>query len=152
MTSLINYELNEFENNIMCTSPEIREVAKKVTENLLPNKSREKYEKQYKSFQDWCTQNAVELVSEKCLLTYFDMLSKHKKSSTLWSTYSILKSCLNVYQNIDISKYLELQTFLKRISSHYEPKKSKILQVQDIDNFVAKADDKFYLVHKVSFI
>lgn len=53
---------------------------------------------------------------------------------------------------MDISKYNKLQALLKRSSEGYAPKKSKILEEDDINKFLREADDKMYLAMKVSVI
>lgn len=132
-----------------CTPPEIRASAANVVTNLLPEKSRSNYEKQFQRFLDWCNTKNAQNISENVLLAYFDEESKKYKSSTLWSTYSKLRSCLAIYRNVDISKYVKLQAFLKRMSAGYVPKKSKILEDSDINKFINEADNKLYLAIKV---
>jgi hypothetical protein len=61
----------------------------------------------------------------------------------------MLKSCLNVQKNVDISKYKKLQTLLKRSFEGYVAKKSKILEEENINTFIQIADDKMYLAMKV---
>jgi site-specific recombinase XerD len=108
------------------------------------------YEKEFANFEAWCRENKkVQNISENVLIAYFDMQSKTKKSSTLWSIYSMLRSCLNIYKNVDISRYAKLQAFLKKQGENYQPKKSKILQVEDICRFIRHADNKMYLAMKV---
>jgi hypothetical protein len=102
------------ENDQNCTPPELREVAEGTLSNLLPTKSREVYEKEFPNFEAWCRENKVQNISDNVLIAYFDMQSKTKKSSTLWSIYSMLRSCLNIYKNVDISRYAKLQAFLKK--------------------------------------
>ncbi|XP_031359311.1 uncharacterized protein LOC116182891 [Photinus pyralis] len=66
--------------------------------------------------------------------------------------YSMLRSYLNVHKNVDISRYVKLQALLKRFSQGYEPKKSKILDLEQINRFIHEADDKHYLDTKVILI
>ena len=73
------------DDDINCTPPELREAAKKVTGNLLPEKSKSSYEKAYQAYVDWCAENKVQnITSENVILAYFGVLSKDKKPSTLW--------------------------------------------------------------------
>ncbi|KAJ8968747.1 hypothetical protein NQ317_004451 [Molorchus minor] len=44
--------------------------------------------------------------SENVLLAYFSENAKNYKSSTLWAQYSMVKSCLIIYDNID--KYKQI--------------------------------------------
>jgi hypothetical protein len=61
--------------------------------NLIPEKSKRQY--------------------DKC---YNDLMEKSKtvKSSTLWSTYSMLKLTLNIRDGIGVTKFLKLVPFLKK--------------------------------------
>lgn len=132
-----------------CTPPELREAAQETVLELLPKKSKELYEKEYTRFKEWCTEHKAARATENVLITYFQEESKSKKSSTLWAKYSMVRSCLNIYENVDISKYLKLQAYLKRLSDGYQPKKSKILEADEINLFITEADDKCYLALKV---
>lgn len=57
------------------------------------------------------------------MLVYFSEKAKTFKCSTLWAQYSMVKSCMVIYDNIDISKYGKLVSFLKRNSDGYSGKK-----------------------------
>lgn len=138
------------DDNINCTPPDLRQIAEDNLEKLLPTKSRQKYEKEYKYFQSWCNEKNVVNITENIMIAYFDNEGKGKKASSLWSKYSMLKSCLNIYKNIDISKFTRLLAYLKRLSEGYEPRKSKILEIDHINRFILEADNKIYLALKVS--
>ena len=56
------------------TPAELVEAANLVTLNLLPNKSREKYEQAYKRFMDFCRKKLTSSRSEHVLLAYFSEL------------------------------------------------------------------------------
>lgn len=133
------------------TPPEIREVAKNIEINLLPKKSRMKYEGNYKRFMDYCMEKNARTFSENVLLAYFDGLSKTMKSSTLWSVYSMLKATMNVKNGVDIGRYLKLRAYLKRASDGYHAKKSRVFEKQYITKFILDAPDDEYLLAKVSF-
>ena len=51
-------------DNFSCTPPEIREIAENTVVNLLPNKSRIPYEKQFQKFEKWCSENKIQIISE----------------------------------------------------------------------------------------
>ncbi|KAJ8968957.1 hypothetical protein NQ317_000573 [Molorchus minor] len=53
----------------------------------------------------------------------YNRFKKNYKSSTLWAQYSMVKSCLIIYDNIDISKFPKLIAFLKRTGDGYQAKK-----------------------------
>jgi hypothetical protein len=69
-------------NDLSSTPPEIADVAKKVTLNLLPEKSRHKYEKQYDFFIAWCNLKKVKRYTENVMIVYFSEKAKTMKSST----------------------------------------------------------------------
>ncbi|KAJ8969342.1 hypothetical protein NQ317_007796 [Molorchus minor] len=108
-----------------CESEEIVEAANIAISNLLPTKSRSLYDIAYNRFKKWCAEKNVQVYSENVLLAYFSENVKNYKSSTLWVQYSMVKSCLIIYDNIDISKFPKLIAFLKRTGDGYQAKKSK---------------------------
>ncbi|KAJ8984396.1 hypothetical protein NQ317_003979, partial [Molorchus minor] len=135
-----------------CESEEIVEAANIAISNLLPTKSRSLYDIAYNRFKKWCAEKNVQVYSENVLLAYFSENAKNYKSSTLWAQYSMVKSCLIISDNIDISKFPKLIAFLKRTGDGYQAKKSKILTKSEIDRFLSSADDKEFLMIKVGLI
>lgn len=140
--------LDNIEN---CTPPDVQEVAKLTTLNLLPQRSRKKYELTYKNFMDWRRTKSTNSFSENVLLAYFSELAEKYKSSTLWSQYSFLRSTLSIHNNINIETYPKLRAFLKRKSEGYQATKSRTFTPAEIDEFVCKAPDEIYLVTKVTY-
>lgn len=136
---------------ISCTPPELREIANSAVEKILPVKSRGKYEKEYKKFCIWCDENNVVNITENIVLAYFNIMSQTKKASTMWSSYSMLRTCLSLYKNIDISTYTKLVALLKRQSQNYQPKKSKTLDSEEVVKFINDANDDTFLAMKVNF-
>lgn len=143
------YSSSNSEDEINCTPEEIVEAAKDISMNLLPQKSKEVYLKEYNSFLDWQKKKNIQSCSERVLLAYFGERTKTNKASTLWSSYSKLKATLIMNMNLDIGKYSKLIAFLKQQSVGYRPKKSKILSKQDIYKFLLEAPDDPYLMMKV---
>lgn len=136
----------------LLTPPDISEIAKEVSLDLLPRKSKNIYEKKYKEFVDWCTEKEIKKISENVLLAYFSKKSKLLKPSSLWSTYSMLKSTLKVKKDIDISVFYKLISFLKQQSVGYKATKSKTLSDNDVTRFLLEAPNKIYLMKKVVLI
>uniref|UniRef100_V5GRG2 Uncharacterized protein n=1 Tax=Anoplophora glabripennis TaxID=217634 RepID=V5GRG2_ANOGL len=127
---------------------EILEKANAATAGIIPEKSKSIYNKELKEFQDWKIKG-VKGVNEDVLLAYFFNLSKKLAPSTLWTKYSMLKSTLRVYKNIEISKFGRLVAFLKSKHKHFQPKKSKVLEKEQIEQFLREALDKDHLMNKV---
>ncbi|CAH1375312.1 uncharacterized protein [Tenebrio molitor] len=126
--------------------------ARSVIENLLPRKSVSLYEKEYNIFCAWRKSRNIKGVSEEVLLSYFAEKVKKYKASTLWSCYSKLKSTLLIKEQVDISKFLSLKTFLKREYSTYTPIKSNVLEREHFNKFLEDAPDKIYLLIKVALV
>jgi hypothetical protein len=89
-------------------------IADCAVSNLIPEKSKRQYDKCYNDFKERCNKNNVKTVSENVVLTYLMEKSKTVKSSTLWSTYSMLKLTLNIRDGIGVTKFLKLVPFLKK--------------------------------------
>ncbi|XP_048520678.1 uncharacterized protein LOC125503811 [Dendroctonus ponderosae] len=142
MSSNLLHKMEEIPENIIKN-------AAKATEDLLPIKSREYYDREYGIFIIWKDKNAIAIINETILLAYFQELSEKYSPNTLWTKYSILRSTLIVYEKIDISQFNHLISFLKVKSKGYVPKKSKVLSGEQVLKFLKNAPDDIYLLHKV---
>lgn len=142
------YDSDNSESN---PPPEIYDMAE-VTVHLLPNKSRMKYEKQYELFKSWCSSEKVCQTTENVLIAYMSQKCKTVKPSTLWSTYSMLKTTLRVKENLEIGQFNKLISFLKQQNIGHKSKKSKIFSYDDINIFLLKARDDLHLLRKVVLI
>lgn len=130
-------------------SQDILEAANNAFSNLIPAKSKHVYEFTYKKFMDWRTTKRSKSFSEEVLGAYFAELAKEKKPTTLWAQYSMLRTTLLVKNDVDISKYFKLRSFLKRTADGYSPKKSKTFTKEEIAKFIAEASDHVHLLTKV---
>lgn len=133
-----------------CTPPEIIFKAEETSSDLLPAKSKKRYEEIYIKFLDWREKNKVKSFSETVLLAYFGEICSNFKPSTLWSIYSMLRTTLSVKNDVDISKYPKLRSLLKRKSDGFKSQKSKIFSPEDIKTFLKNAPDYKYLITKVT--
>ena len=97
----------------------------------------------------WKTEKHINGIPENVMLAYFGELAQKYSSSSLWTFYSMLRSTLNINNNIEIEKYSKLRAFLKRKSHGFQAKKSKILNQQEIKSFLKDAPDQVYLDIKV---
>lgn len=124
------------------------EEAKLLRDNLLPQKSKDKYLKEYEAFMKWKNDNKASF-DQDVFLVYFHELSEHRKPPTLWSVWSKLKATLHLKQNVDIDKYIDLKGFLKSKNKGYKPKKSKTLTLENINKFIELTTDAEFLSLKV---
>lgn len=135
-----------------CTPPELLEAANAAVNNLIPTKSKSQYENAYKEFKSWCVKNNVTRVSENILLAFFEEKSKTVKSSTLWSLYSMIKTTLNIKDNVNITKFSKIIPYLKQKSIGYRPKKSRVLSKENVTKFLEEADTNEHLLTKVCIL
>lgn len=103
--------MSESDNESELLTPEfIKNEASTVVDNLLPQKSRNKYLQAYDNFIKWRASKRVKSFSESVFLVYFQELSKTLQPSTLWSIYSMLKATMKTKNNVQINMYLH-QTY-----------------------------------------
>ncbi|XP_045472763.1 uncharacterized protein LOC123679295 [Harmonia axyridis] len=143
---------SDSEVELLCTPPEIRQAANDTIQNLLPEKSQNKYKTVYKNFQDWCSNKNIKSFTENVLLAYFSELSTKYKPSSLWTFYSMLRSTLDLNNSINIENYSKLRAFLKRQSEKHVAKKAKTFTPEQLNNFINEAPDEKYLATKVALI
>lgn len=143
--------ISDDEISIPGTPPELVEAVNTASLELLPKKSREKYENAYRRFMDYRMSKNTSSFSENVVMAYFLDLCLKMKSSTLWANYSMLKSTLALKHNVDISTYSKLRSLLKRQAQGYRAKKSKILTKEEIEKFIQEAPDKENLMIKVIY-
>lgn len=137
------------ENSIL-TPEELKQQVINAELSFLPEKSREKYLKAYHVFNEWRLTKGASSFSETVLLSYFLDLSQTRRSSTMWSIYSMLKATLKTKHNVHIETYAKLVSFLKRMSVGHKAKKSKIFTALNIEKFLNEAPDCNFLAAKVS--
>ncbi|KAF7998425.1 hypothetical protein HCN44_009823 [Aphidius gifuensis] len=133
---------------------DIRQQADALSKNLLPEKSKELYIQKYNEFIAWMKSRKINSMSEDVLMVYFNHLvvDTNIAPSTAWTRWSMIKSTLQQYHNVDIRNYNKLKAFVKRYQKGYKPKKSEILMAEDMKNFCEKADDRQHLADKIILI
>lgn len=61
----------------------------------------------------------------------------------------MIRSCLNVYKNVNISNIVKLQVYVKRLYDGHQSKKSKILEADDINRSFEKPITNVIIMSKV---
>ncbi|XP_074038703.1 uncharacterized protein [Leptinotarsa decemlineata] len=133
---------------------DILKKAEQARESLIPSKSEAVYQKEYKIYLDWLTRKNVmpKDVTETVFLAYFQELSETYSPNSLWTKWSMLKSMVTIHEKRYITKFNELQAFLKRKSKSYKPKKSAVLSLKDVIRFLKDAPNDIHLLHRVVLI
>ena len=128
--------------------------AEQVSNHLLPDISRERYEKEYRYFSAWCIQQQIKpsQVSDEVLLVFLAEKSKSAKPSTLWSRYSMIKSVLKIRENVDVSSFPKTNSFLKKQSIGFQPKKASVFTNEEITQLMIKAPNETWLLSKIILI
>jgi integrase len=113
--------------------------------------SKIRYDEEYTKFIEWLkVENVIiSCVNDEILLVYLSNLSKVNKPSTLWSKFSMLRSCLKVKHNIDATSFPKCCALLKRLSASHVPKKSSVLSADEVSKFMSEAPDYEWLLTKV---
>lgn len=116
--------------------------------SVIPEKSKERYEKTYRFLKTWLKKKPI---NEKTLLAYFVLRNKTLTSpGSLWAEYSMLKATIFLYDSIDISKFAVLIAFLKRKNVGHKAKKASVFKKQEMEKFLTEAPDENFLIHKVN--
>ncbi|XP_033217685.1 uncharacterized protein LOC117173304 isoform X3 [Belonocnema kinseyi] len=126
---------------------------KEAQPDILPEKSKDRYELAFAKFDNWRKLNKTEECSDNdIILAYFNQLGKNRAPSSLWTYYSMLKSTLYAKEGMRLEQHYQLQKFLKNKSRGYEPKKAKCFSPTEILKFIREAPDDVYLLKKVTAI
>ena len=124
----------------------VQDAANEASQELLPQKSKIRYENAYKFFKHLCQERKQVNIDENVLLPYFLWKSKQCKTpSILW-----LETMPSNQENHDISKYSKLRVVLKRKNEGYQPKKSNVFIREEINRFFVEASDQYYLMINVN--
>lgn len=117
------------------TPEELIAAAAAANENLLPSKSKVRYQKVYDEYKAWKEKKFASSNSERFVTAFFSEMIQRKKPSSLWAQYSMLKSTLKIYDRVDIEKYATLTGMLKQNSHGYEPKQERLSRTPRRSNF-----------------
>lgn len=143
------YEYVDEDSEAEQTQNDIEAADENELSTEIPRKTKEKYLKAYDKFKTWCCTNKVNKINEKVLVTYFTTELNEFKASSTWSIYSMLKSTLNVNDNVEISTFHNLKALLKRKNDGYNAKQSYKLKKEDVYRFIREANNSQFLVVKV---
>lgn len=134
------------------TTSETCRATKSFGDNVLPDKSERMYKRCYEQFVVWQNEQNNTSVSEDTMLLYFTLMSKKFKPSSLWAKYSMLKSTILNFRNVNIGNYYRLTAFLSKNCKGFRPTKSKTLESKEVERFLSEAPDDRYLAIKVGFL
>jgi hypothetical protein len=81
----------------------------------------------------------------KFIVRHSTTSEKKAKPSTLWSHHFMLKATLKLKRDINISKYNKVNSFMKRTSTGYKSKKSRVFTKEDVSRFLTEAPDEDFL-------
>ncbi|KAK9701753.1 hypothetical protein QE152_g30384 [Popillia japonica] len=95
--------------------------------DLLPDKSKIHYEKEYLQFCEWRNTEQVHGAGEAVLLAYFVKLSNEFSPSSLWPKYSMLRACLELKERVEINKYGRTNELTKMLMDNVEILESKLV-------------------------
>ncbi|GLG94592.1 uncharacterized protein GBIM_01781 [Gryllus bimaculatus] len=85
--------------------------------DLLPEKTKLRYEKEYQDFQHWRQCKDIDFVNETVMLAYAEEKSDTYSPTSLWTKFSMLKLALKVHESIDISSNDKF--YLRTLEEYY---------------------------------
>lgn len=133
------------------TPVDLIEAAAEASEDLLPSKSKERYQKVYDDYIKWKQTKKATSDSERVVVAYFnEMIKSNKKPTTIWAQYSMLKATLKIFDKVNIETYQILSAVLKKKSRGYVPKKAITFSEEEIQTFLDNAPDVAWLDVKVT--
>lgn len=91
-------------NDDITVPADILNEANAATFHMLPEKSKGRYLNEMEKFRQWMRSKNVQVVTEVVMVAYFNGLIKKYAPPSLWSTYSMLRSTLFIFEKVDISK------------------------------------------------
>lgn len=126
---------------------DIREKAKAILRECIPEKSRDRYNKALKDFNEWTVRQQCPTINEDVVLVYLKFKSETLAPNSLFSVFSMLNKCL---PSLNMGSFHNIKGFLQNKNRGYKPKKAKTFTVEEFDKFVNEADDFVFLLHKVT--
>lgn len=132
--------------------PDIIEAVKEIALDSLPPNSKRQYTAAYNAFKTWRSQKKTTSFVEEVFIAYFKELSEKHAPPTLWTKFSMIKTCVKSFDHIDISNYHVLIAFIKRKNAKYQKKKAKVFEPIHIRRFLNEAPDEIHLCKKVNHL
>jgi len=123
-----------------CTPPEMRTIAAAAAGDILPDKSRERYEQSYEDFLSWGAANNVKdgYVSERVILAWLKA-HDHLAPTTLWTRYSMIKKVHNSrFPQNRLGDFQSVTDVLKKKEKTHLRKKSNTFTREHIAAFIEK--------------
>lgn len=84
------------------------------------------------------------------MIIYFKELKQRLRPPTLWCVWSMLRKTLKPRDNVDLTHFVNLKSFIKNNAKGYRPKKAFALRWGQIVRFMTEAPDIKYLASKVN--
>lgn len=140
---------------ISLTPPELKEIASKARERLVPTKSKPIYDQTLAKFKTWCAQHKVpeNYFSEGTILAYAKTLAETMRPSTVWSKISMLRKTILAYHSLDLGEMATVKAFTHRHEmDHPEKKKSAVFTRENVERYLSNASDDAFLATKVALL
>jgi integrase len=134
------------------TPPDLKESALKCKEKMIPQKSKETYERHWNNFEKWIIQKKVSKISENVMLAYFNELMEKYKASSLWTILSAIKAVSKTKPNVELGELESIQAVLKQKQAKEKKKKSAVFTRDQMDKFFQEAHGMEYLVPKLTLL
>ena len=102
-------------------------------------KSKSKYDKTIEDYKDWIVKSE-KTETPLSVLEYIRNNEEKYSPSTLWVHFSIINKYFKVYHNVKLNDCVLLIDWLKSNEKKHNPKKSQVLELDHIENFLLRGE------------
>jgi integrase len=134
------------------TPPDVKEIALKCKDNMIPEKSRDTYERHWNNFEAWIKEKKVSRITQNVILAYFHEIMPKYKASSLWTILSAIKAISKTKPNVNLGDLECVHAVLKQKQSKETVKKSPVFTRDQMDKFLQEAQGMKYLVPKLALL
>ncbi|KAJ8912681.1 hypothetical protein NQ315_011041 [Exocentrus adspersus] len=106
-----------------------------VASSLLPEKSSSRYEREYRDFKKLAAKEWCKWGNRRCSFGLHESIIGRFSPNSLWAKWSMLKSCLEIKESVQIRRFQKVIAFLKRKNERYIPRKAKVLSKEQVERF-----------------
>lgn len=114
-------------------------ISTEFKESLFDSKSKNVYEKWMRRYTDFKMQKSLEGDEINVYLEFIKEISINYKCSTVWQAASCVNKFLKIYKNQDHIRNPIFKSYMKNIAKQYVPKKSAVLTVDDVNNYIRQS-------------
>ena len=120
--------------------------------DLLPEQSRAEYIRRYEEYKRVLKTHKLLRSEEESALVWLELLKeKSFSASTLYSYWSCIKSCLEVFESVPASGWFLVRKWLKNYAAGKFADTAPVFTAAEVEKFMVEAEDRIFMRHKLAF-